>query len=170
MLRDFEYDANGNREEEAISGDEGAYDDQDRLLSYGDFEYAYGENGELESKVSTVNSDTTDYVYDVRGSLLSVTLPDTTLIEYIVDGQGRRVGKKVDGVLEQGFLYKDQLRIAAELDASGRVERSGRAAKQRQSGTAGRAVPIHSAADVGVAGDWDHAGEEGHDLIWAGAA
>jgi hypothetical protein len=31
------------------------------------------------------------------------------------------VGRKVDGVLEQGFLYEDQLRIAAELDGSGAV-------------------------------------------------
>jgi RHS repeat-associated protein len=31
------------------------------------------------------------------------------------------VGRKVDGVLEQGFLYEDQLRIAAELDGSGNV-------------------------------------------------
>jgi YD repeat-containing protein len=68
-----------------------------------------------------VTSDTTTYVYDARGSLRSVTLPDTTAIEYVIDGQGRRVGKKVDGVLAQGLLYKDQLRIAAELDGAGEV-------------------------------------------------
>jgi YD repeat-containing protein len=52
-----------------------------------------------------VTSDTTTYVYDARGSLRSVTLPDTTLIEYVIDGQGRRVGKKVDAALVQGCLY-----------------------------------------------------------------
>jgi RHS repeat-associated protein len=88
-------------------------------LSYGDGNFTYGENGELETKTDGV--DTTSYVYDARGSLLSVTLPDTTLIEYVVDARGRRVGKTVGGTLVQGFLYKDQLRIAAELDGAGEV-------------------------------------------------
>ena len=55
------------------------------------------------------------------GNLLSVTLPSGTLIEYIIDGRNRRVGKKVDGVLEKAWLYKDGLNPIAELDGSGNV-------------------------------------------------
>ena len=52
---------------------------------------------------------------------MSATLPDTTLIEYIIDARSRRIGKKVDGVLTQGFLYGGQLNPIAELDNTGAV-------------------------------------------------
>jgi RHS repeat-associated protein len=39
----------------------------------------------------------------------------------VIDGKNRRVGKKVNGALVQGFLYKDELRVAAELDAAGDI-------------------------------------------------
>ena len=55
------------------------------------------------------------------GNLQKVTLPDGKLIEYVIDGQNRRVGKKVNGTLVQGFLYQSQTQVAAELDGSGRV-------------------------------------------------
>jgi len=57
------------------------------------------------------------YEYDELGNLVKVTQPDGLVIEYVIDGQGRRVGKKVDGVLVQGLLYKDQLEpIATSTD------------------------------------------------------
>src|SRR5437773_1801964 len=37
------------------------------------------------------------------------------------DGDGRRVGKRVNGALVQSFTYQDGLRPIAELDASGSV-------------------------------------------------
>jgi len=44
---------------------------------------------------------------------LQVTLPDhgqgAKTIDYLVDGNHRRVGKKVGGVLQQGWLYAGQL-------------------------------------------------------------
>ncbi len=43
------------------------------------------------------------------------------MIEYVIDAADRRIGKKIDGVLVQGFLYKDRLNPIAELDASGTV-------------------------------------------------
>jgi RHS repeat-associated protein len=39
----------------------------------------------------------------------------------VVDGLGRRVGKKVNGALVKGWLYGSALRPIAELDASGAV-------------------------------------------------
>ncbi len=70
---------------------------------------------------STVGGQTTTYTYDVLGNLKSVVGPTGFTIEYIVDGQNRRVGKKVNGTLVQGLLYQNQLNPVAELDGSGNV-------------------------------------------------
>jgi RHS repeat-associated protein len=50
-----------------------------------------------------------------------VTLPNGTVIEYVIDGQNRRIGEKVNGTLLQAFLDQDQLNPIAELDGSGNV-------------------------------------------------
>src|SRR5207249_4814079 len=64
---------------------------------------------------------TTAYEYDERGNLIAVGLPDGTQIAYVIDGQNRRVGRRVNGGLVQAFLYQDQLEPVAELNASGAV-------------------------------------------------
>lgn len=113
------YDANGNRL--SHDGTTGVYDAQDRLLSYGDYDYTYTPDGELKSKTNTATGETTRYTYDAFSNLRSVTLPDGTEIEYVIDAQNRRVGKKVDGTLVQGFLYSDKLNPVAELDDDGNI-------------------------------------------------
>jgi len=45
----------------------------------------------------------------------------TQLFNSLIDGQNRRIGKKVNGTLTQAFLYRDQLEPIAELDGSGNV-------------------------------------------------
>jgi RHS repeat-associated protein len=55
------------------------------------------------------------------GSLIAVQLPDGRLIQYITDGRNRRIGKKINGTLVKQWLYRDQLKPAAELDASGNI-------------------------------------------------
>ena len=121
LVSDYDYDLNGNRlahttPEETVTG---TYDNQDRMLTYGDAVYTYTENGELLTK--TVDGLETTYYYDVFGNLTGVDLPDGTEIRYVIDGMNRRIGKKVDGTLVQGFLYKDALNPIAELDGSGAV-------------------------------------------------
>ena len=66
-----------------------------------------------------MTGETTTYSYDVLGNLKSVVLPDATVIEYVVDGRNRRVGKKVNGTLERQWIYDGQLRPVAELDGTG---------------------------------------------------
>jgi RHS repeat-associated protein len=53
------------------------------------------------------------------GNLLGVTLPDGTAITYLVDGESQRIGKRVNGVLVQRFLYESNLRPTAEFDGGG---------------------------------------------------
>jgi RHS repeat-associated protein len=48
-------------------------------------------------------------------------LPGSTTINYVVDGQNRRIGKKVSGTLTQGFLYQNQLNPVSELDGTGAI-------------------------------------------------
>ncbi len=48
-------------------------------------------------------------------------VPNGDLVEYLVDGRGRRVGKRLNGVLVNGWLWRGQLQPVAELDGAGNV-------------------------------------------------
>ncbi|MCA9982175.1 MAG: hypothetical protein KDD89_15125, partial [Anaerolineales bacterium] len=117
VVENYAYDANGNR---VLAGEDTAvYDAQDRLRQRGNHTYTYNASGDLTSH--TEAGQTTTYDYDSLSNLLAVTLPTGDEITYIVDGHNRRVGKRVNGVLTQAFLYQGQLNPLAELDGSGAV-------------------------------------------------
>ncbi|MFP2930737.1 PA14 domain-containing protein [Pyxidicoccus sp. 3LG] len=117
----YGYDANGNRTSQTEGGivTAATHDDQDRLLTHGAASYTWGARGDLQTK--TVGTDVTQYTYDTAGNLTAVSLPDGTQLAYVIDAANRRVGKRVNGSLTQGFLYDGQLRIVAELDGAGSV-------------------------------------------------
>jgi len=122
LLTQWSYDGNGNRVMEVKPNGtvvSGSYDDQDRLLSYGDYTFTPTANGELISRCQ--GSVCQYFDYDVFGNLRHVILDNGTQIEYVIDGRNRRIGKKINGTLVQGFVYDDQLRIVAELDGSNQV-------------------------------------------------
>src|SRR3990172_4805785 len=113
---------NGNRLSGTNSGGNASmtYDAQDRMSAYGAASYTYGPSGDLRTKAA--GGQTTTYSYDALGSLMGAWLPDGRVIEYVVDGLNRRVGKKVNGALVEGFLYDGQFRPVAWLDATGAVK------------------------------------------------
>lgn len=114
----YQYDSNGNRTH--LNGSLiASYDQQDRLLTYGNTAYNYTANGELLDKVE--NGVVTQFNYDVLGNLMQVRLPNDITIDYIVDAKNRRIGKLINGELVQGFLYKDQLNPVVELDGDNNV-------------------------------------------------
>ncbi len=124
QIASYGYDANGNRTH--INGIEVAsFDAQDRIESHAtddhDFVYGHNDHGEVVRKQDFRQGTITGYERDAFGSLRRVRLPDGTVIDYIIDGQHRRIGKVVDGSFAQGFLYRDQLNPVAELDAAGNI-------------------------------------------------
>jgi RHS repeat-associated protein len=125
LAESYTFDVNSNRATKTtLAGTiTYSYDAQDRLLeasgTNGATSYAYTEAGDLRAK--TTAAGTTAYDYDAVGNLRAVVLPNGKNITYLIDGQDRRVGKRVDGVLMQGWLYGDQLNPVAELDGQGNV-------------------------------------------------
>jgi RHS repeat-associated protein len=124
ILARYDYDVNGNRI--AATGPGGAadsatatYDGQDRLLRYGATRYTYNRAGDVTSR--RVGTDTTRYTYDELGNLTRVQLPAGDVIDYVIDGQNRRVGRTVNGHNLQGWLYDNALRPIAELDSVGAI-------------------------------------------------
>ena len=121
LISQYSYDANGNRVSRSFASrtDSGSYDAQDRMLTYGNASYVYTRNGELKGKIE--GSDTTHYTYDYFGNLISVSMSNGNRIDYIIDGQNRRIGKKVNGVIVKRWIYSGQLTPVAELDSANNV-------------------------------------------------
>jgi len=121
----YTYDSNSNRTSATTASGtvNGTYDAQDRLLTYGNTSsstsYTYTANGELASQA--VGTHTTTYTYDVLGNLIKVTLPSGTVITYLIDPENHRVGTLINGVLQAGFLYDDQDRVVAQLNAANQI-------------------------------------------------
>ena len=121
LTASYSYDSNGNRLSRSAGGSTitATYDTQDRLGQFGTTTYVHNAAGERQSKSAA--GPTINYQYDTLGNLTGVTLPGATQIEYLLDGAARRVGKKLNGTLVQGFLYQDGLKPIAELDGSNTV-------------------------------------------------
>jgi RHS repeat-associated protein len=117
----YGYDAAGNRV--AVKTPSGTlkatYDDRDRLLSWGAARYVFQPDGQLAS--ITVGDANTDFRFDDFGVLRAVTLPDGRRIDYLVDAGGARIGKRIDGTLVNGYLYRPDGALAAQTDRSGAV-------------------------------------------------
>ncbi|PYM11846.1 MAG: hypothetical protein DME18_12835, partial [Verrucomicrobia bacterium] len=117
----YTYDNNNNRLTfmGLGGGSDATFDDQDRLTQYGTKIYDYTPNGELKTRNAA--GQVTSYQYDTLGNLVAVVLPDATRIDYLIDGLNRRIGKKINGTLAQGFLFVGPLRCLAELDGAGNL-------------------------------------------------
>ena len=115
----YTFDGNGNRLTGPGLSVAATYDAQDRLVQYGATAFTYWVNGQVRSQ--TTAGAVTNYDYDSLGNLTQVLLPSGNLIDYLIDGQGRRIGKKVNGAMVQSFLYETQLRPIVELDSANQV-------------------------------------------------
>jgi RHS repeat-associated protein len=107
------WDGDGNRTTGAT------YDAHGRLVALGAAGFSYDDNGSLISRTS--GGETWSYTYDAAGALHEVALPSGTIVDYVLDPTGRRIGKQRDGVLVQQLVYSDGLHAVAELDATGQL-------------------------------------------------
>lgn len=142
VTENFVYGPNGNRTSYTNSNGvslTGVYDDQDRLTTYGtaagtavgDKSFTYTANGELSTRTDKTAGapDVWTYGYDPLSNLVTVARSSTsTTYTYLVDGLGRRVGrrKKVGAAAEQvekRWLYGKGSSPIAELSAAGAVTR-----------------------------------------------
>ena len=121
LVEEYRYDAAGTREYEMnalrnIPGRSFTYSVEDHLYTAGDTAYDYDLDGFLTRK--TEGDAVTGYRYSSRGELLRVDLPDGRVIEYIHDPLGRRIAKKIDGVITEKYLWSGRTMLLAVLDGS----------------------------------------------------
>jgi RHS repeat-associated protein len=121
LVEEYEYSLNGTRtyEMNALRGIPArtlTYSDEDHLLTAGTSTYEYDLDGFLATKTDATNMTT--YDYSSRGELMTVTLPDGTAIEYVHDPLGRRIAKKVNGVIVEKYLWKGLTQLLAVYDGS----------------------------------------------------
>ena len=123
LLVSYTYDGNSNRLSATTENGtvHGTVDAQDRLTAYGSETFVYNATGQLTGRTNTDTNETTLYHYDVYGNLKHVLLPNGTNLDYVVDGLNRRLGKKANGQLIQGWLYANPLAPIAELDGQGHL-------------------------------------------------
>ncbi len=112
----YTYDANGNRL--SRNAETATYDSQDRVETYAGASFGWSRNGTLQSRTS--GAQVTSYTYDARGALTAVEPPVGPQIDYANDATGQRIGKKVGGALQRGWLWDEDLPIA-ELDTNSAI-------------------------------------------------
>ncbi len=125
LAEEYRYADNGNRSYETnivwgIVGRTYSYSYEDHLLSAGSTTYQYDLDGFLTTR--TEGADSTTYDYSSRGELLSVILPDGTVIENLHDPLGRRIAKKVNGVIVEKYLWQGLTRLLAVYDGSNNLQ------------------------------------------------
>ena len=122
IIENYSYDLSGTRTSETnalkgLSGKAYSYSDEDHLLTAGNMQYEYNDDGFLTSKTDETNeTDKTSYVYSSRGELLKVTLPDLTEVEYLYDPIGRRIAKKIGESIVEKYIWQGMTRLLAVYD------------------------------------------------------
>ena len=123
VVTTYQYDPRGNRLGVVRNGtttDEAEFDAQDRIRSHGSFSFEQTQHGDLVRRSSADSS--LELSYDGLGTLLNAQVSKSgksTIIDYTMDGQGRRVGKRVGGKFVGAWLYQDALRPISEIGPAG---------------------------------------------------
>lgn len=118
-VEQYAWDPNGNRTSSGLPAVAATYDAQDRQLTHGNASFNWTVNGELESK--TTAAGVTRYGYDGLGRLVRTELPGGRVVEYVMDSNGRRIAKKVDGQVAAKWVWESQFQPLAEYDDQGNL-------------------------------------------------
>jgi RHS repeat-associated protein len=121
----WSFDLNGNLTNFTRGGAvvaSATYDAEDRLIQRGGDTYGYTARGTLSTAI--LSGVEYQYDYDLRGVLRGVSKSAGTVtgLTYVADGRGRRIARYADGVQTHGYLYSDELSLAAVLNPANEVE------------------------------------------------
>lgn len=97
----------------------GNYDARGRLLSLGATQYTWMPDGTLAGIAQGQRASA--FVYDDFGALRQASLPNGRKVQYLIDADGRRVGREVAGRLVAAYLYRLDGSLAAETDGAGKI-------------------------------------------------
>ena len=92
----------------------GNTDAQDRVLSQGGTTYTYDNHGNVTTRTVAPQAAQT-LTWNGQGGLLSVAQSGSSTVTYVIDPQGRRVGRKVGANVDREWLYDTQLRLVGEV-------------------------------------------------------
>jgi len=122
----YEYtmDAAGNRTQfvekdgngDVVGTTNATYSDDNRLLTYGNLDYDWDDNGNLTSK--TVNQVETTYGWDYENKMTSLT--DGSTLSFTYNGDGLRQSRTVDGTTTR-FVYSG-MRLLQETNSGGTTQ------------------------------------------------
>ncbi len=116
----YTYGTNGGRTSGPTAAQgAGAYDAQDRAVSYGSILLTQNANGARNTR--TDGGNITQYAWDSSASLVRVDLPGGAVVEYIYDHLGRRVARNLNAAADKRWLYRDELNPVAELDGANQL-------------------------------------------------
>ena len=123
----YQYDSNDNCTGAVVAGAtvSAEYDARDRIVrrisASGALtnDFFFNSSGDLTNMVS--NGSNTVYRYDVSGNLRQVILPNGQTNDYVVDGRCRKVARKTNNAMIQGWVYGGGASPVAEVDAATNV-------------------------------------------------
>jgi RHS repeat-associated protein len=110
----YTYDRNGNRTNSGYITDAG-----NRLRSDGTYNYEYDSEGNRAMRTKIADGTVDTYRWDYRNRLMGIVSTDldgvvTRSVGYTYDVDDRRVGKTVDGVVENYYLDGEQIAFVTD--------------------------------------------------------
>ena len=119
-VESYTYDANGNRTKVDFAGTviNATFDAQDRLKTYDYLTAEYTPDGTLSAKKRT-DGRVTLLEYDLFGQTKRIQESDGTEFRYLRDGEGHRVAKYKNSVLQSLYAYDFSGRLIGEMNPDG---------------------------------------------------
>lgn len=114
IVEEYQYDGNSNRVYSKVNSSVrvATFDHEDRILTQGSTVFGNNSNGDVVSVEESLMNPR-KIQWDLLGRLRGVKLSDGAQIEYVLDWDGRRVGKRRNGVSEERRIFESKSRIAA---------------------------------------------------------